>query len=105
MPSREIVGRHVIAWQPPKRPVRARTPRGIVSEWSPIADELRSRPGEWALIADVLTPGRATGLATHIRLGQLRAFTPTGDFDALSERQPDGHWWVFARYVGDVTDA
>jgi hypothetical protein len=88
----------VIAWQePPQEALAARRPGGVrVSKYAPIAEELRGQPGEWALVYDGPSSGAASGLATHIRLGQAHAFTPTGDFDALSY---SGRTW--ARYVGE----
>lgn len=86
----------VIDWQEPPADVLKRRPHKTTeSRHAPLAEELRAEPGRWALIYDGPSVGKASGLATHIRLGQILAFTPTGDFDAVSCR---GRAW--ARYVG-----
>lgn len=88
----------VIRWEKP--PV-ARSQGGgkRLSRLTPLADELRARPGEWALVHEGTSPGQATGMATHIRLGQVMAFSPAGDFDAVS-RRVDGKCCVWAVYAG-----
>jgi hypothetical protein len=71
---------------------------GPASRFAALADELRSRPGEWAVVCE--SAKAAAGLATHIRMGQMRCFTPAGDFDAVT-RRVDGLTLTYARYVGD----
>lgn len=91
----------VLRWEepPPSRfPDRPWTTRR--SHLEDLAEELRQRPSDWALVYEG-TPGRASGMATHIRLGQLRCFTPTGDFDAVT-RKVDGVTRTYARYVGEI---
>jgi hypothetical protein len=89
----------VLDWQdPPREVLDARDSRGgrrRESKLAGLAEELRLKPAEWALVYDGPSTGAASGMATHIRLGQLQAFTPTGDFDAVSCK---GRAW--ARYVG-----
>ncbi len=87
----------VLEWQPPpQEALDARRPGGVrVSKLAALAEELRANRGEWALVYDGPDRGKASGMATHIRLGQALAFTPTGDFDAVSHR---GRVW--AVYVG-----
>lgn len=86
----------VIDWQEPPPPALVRRPHLTrVSALAGLAEELRARPGDWALVYDGSSYGKASGMATHIRLGQVRAFTPTGDFDAVSHK---GRTW--ARYMG-----
>lgn len=90
----------VVRWEAP--PASDSAPRRWVtrtSKLAPLADELRERPGEWALVF-VGASGKASAMATHISRGQLVAFTPTGDFEACT-RQRDGVARTYARYVGD----
>lgn len=85
----------VVRWEDPP-PARNNYPRGVGhSRWAGVADELRARPGVWALLGE-----HAAGLSTHIRLGQMLCFAPSGDFDAVS-RVVDGRVLVYARYLGD----
>lgn len=92
----------VIRWEePPATESRVSTTRRKApSKYDLLANELRSRPGQWALVLDDGSSGKASGLATHIRLGQVLCFTPTGDFDAVT-RVVDGKYLVYARYVGE----
>lgn len=62
-----------------------------------IAFQLRSRPGEWALIVEGDPHG---SLASTINKGRLRAYVPAGSFEAV-RRTVDGGQNVYARYVGD----
>lgn len=82
---------------PPAQPARPYTTRR--SKLTPLADELRARPGEWWVVYEGPV-GKATGMATHIRLGQMACFAPSGDFDATT-RLSNGVTVVYARYVGD----
>lgn len=61
-----------------------------------IAAELKSRPGEWALIAEATSPS----VVTYITRGLGSAYTPAGSFEAVS-RLAEGHRDVYARYVGE----
>ena len=70
------------------------TIRGKV-DWYSIADQLRSRPGEWAKIRTATTKGTAGGTVRRIRIGKFKAFTPAGSFEATG-RGVD----IWARYVG-----
>lgn len=66
-----------------------------------VAEQLRERPGEWAVVLDgEASRGKASGMTFHIRLGQIACFTPSGDFDAVMRRVED-RFTVYARYVGD----
>lgn len=93
----------VLRWEEPppnQLPTRPWTTRH--SHLKELADELRARPGNWALVFEQEGPasGRAGAMATHIRLGQVRCFTPTGDFDAVT-RKVENITCVYARYVGE----
>lgn len=94
----------VLRWEdPPPATVERRTPKKTTrSRLEPIAEQLRGRPGEWAVVYEG-ERGPGLGMATHIRYGQVACFTPTGDFDATS-RVRGGTTTVYARYVGDGED-
>lgn len=90
----------VIRWEEPP-PSRAGWGRGRpCSRYMALADQLRARAGEWALIREADTPNRAASLAGLIREGRVVCFGPRGDFDACT-RSVDGRYRVYARYLGD----
>jgi hypothetical protein len=60
-----------------------------------IADELRARPGEWALVLQADTNVHAWQKASNIKRGILAAFRPFGAFEATTRNGLD----VWARYV------
>lgn len=84
----------VIRWEaPPAERVRPRR----IAEWDAVADDLRARPSEWALIA---TGAQHTGTAGQINAGRIVCFAPAGSFEA--QRQlVDDEIRVYARYVGE----
>lgn len=62
-----------------------------------VAADLKSRPGEWAVVAE--NPGNA-GLSTRIKdARQMAAFAPAGSFQAC-HRTVNGVKTIYARYVG-----
>lgn len=62
-----------------------------------IANQLKTRPGEWALI---LEKGHQT-TAARIRSGRISAFRPTGTFEATARNTDEqGRCQVYARFVG-----
>jgi hypothetical protein len=89
----------VIRWEEPPPSRRRNESKAPWSRFNAVADELRAKPGRWAVIAEL--PGRSrTALATHVRVGAIACFTPAGDFEAAS-RQTPGLTTVYARYLGD----
>lgn len=54
--------------------------------WADIAEQLRARPGEWALCLRDMHDSSASA----IRLGKLTAF-PRGEFEARAVRPTDRH--------------
>ncbi len=94
----------VIRWEDPPGTTSAAPGRGVGRSYLiPLAEELMSRPGEWALVFEG-APGRANTLATHIRLGHVLCFSPAGDFDATTRVMDEADrdvTRVYARYVGD----
>lgn len=83
----------LVTWEAP--PPSARRRPDTRTDHDGIAAELRSRPGEWALL-----PAAATGMAGQIRRGDIRAYRPAGTFEAVRRDSADGIR-VWARYVGD----
>lgn len=93
----------VIRWEQPPAPAQSARPYTTRrSKLAPLADELRAQPGQWAVVFEG-SAGQATGMATHIRLGQMACFAPSGDFDATTRRS-NGVTTTYARYVGDGED-
>jgi hypothetical protein len=64
------------------------------TKWARIADALRERPGEWALVTENGTSGSNSN-ALH-----LLARRGPG-FEVTSRKQPDNTVNVWARYVGN----
>lgn len=92
----------VLRWEappPPTHPARART-GGRQPRWNDVAAQLRDHSGTWAVIfsGGHGHTSRAQSLASHIRMGQMRCFTPTGDFEA-TVRQSGGVVTVYARHL------
>lgn len=83
-----------LVWEDP--PPDARVGRRPSKYWQDIADQLRSRPGQWARIYLGVRNG---ALANRVRKGQS-SFAPAGAFEAR-ETMRDGGWHVYARYVGE----
>ena len=84
-----------LKWEDPPASLQARNRR----DWNSIADGLRTRPHQWAVVAENVSA--STG--THIRHGRLTAFEPAGAFEARvsGARSEDGRASkVYARYVG-----
>jgi hypothetical protein len=85
-----------IKWEePPKQLLgRGRT------NWSEIASALKSNPDKWAVVAENVSA--STG--THIRYGRLKAFEPSGAFEARvsgAHSSASGRAEkIYARYVG-----
>jgi hypothetical protein len=98
-PRRNMRPVAVIRWEEPP-PGRSNGGGKRESYLAPLADELRANPGRWALVHIGDSSGQATGMATHIARGQVLAFAPAGDFDAVS-RRVDGRHRVYAVYLGE----
>jgi hypothetical protein len=82
-----------IEWSAPQDK-RRRTSQNL----KPKADELRSRPGHWGVVATGLTKTRteASSLAVGIRRSKYAAFKPVGAWESRSSGST-----VWARYVGE----
>lgn len=66
-----------------------------------IADLLRSRPTQWALIRSYASFNSVKARAKQIRRAGVTAFAPSGSFEASVRRVNGGEFLLFARYVGD----
>lgn len=67
------------------------------------ADELRKRPGEWAVVATYHAMATAHSVAQAIKKARLGAYAPAGAFEAKA-RTVDGQRRVYARFVGATAD-
>lgn len=77
-----------LTWQePPPSPYQ-----GTHGRYSVVADALRERPGEWALILNAKSQSHA---------GQLR-LSPyfAGGFELTSRKAANGRYDIYARYIG-----
>jgi hypothetical protein len=94
----------VVRWEEPPKEHGNKRP-AAPSRYQPIADALRSRPGEWAVVMDGKSPGSAGSFAYRVRNG-VGPFAPAKHFDAKAIGPAGGSSsTVYARYVGDGTVA
>jgi hypothetical protein len=95
------MGAAVLRWEaPPEDGRRAPVdrPRSHRRDYSRIAVELQSRPGEWALVAEC--PARSGYIvAQRMRTGDAVGFRPAGAFEAEARQFEEGTR-VYARFVG-----
>lgn len=84
----------VIRWEEPP------TPKSGRNRYADTANVLRSRPGEWALIAHGLGRSGASALAVRIRAGS-GPWAPRGAFDARTSESAGNGVSVYVRYVGE----
>ena len=84
-----------IKWE---EPPESKTGGNTNSKWRVVADQLKERPGKWALIAESKP---YAVYATYVNKGRLAAFTPAGAFEGTSRKKPDGNFDIYARYVGE----
>lgn len=93
----------IVRWeQPPSLPALRAAEKA--ARWQSIADGLRARPGEWAVIKEGSING-LTNDVTYIRKG-TGPFAPAGAFEALQRTDPNDPGArgrtgkVYARYIG-----
>lgn len=65
-----------------------------------VAEALRKRPGQWALVGTFGNYSEASTAVVRITRGTVEAYRPAGDFDA-TQRKERGDCNVYARFVGD----
>jgi hypothetical protein len=85
----------VLRWEePPEKRSPGRRP---TKAWAEVAEELRGRPGVWAVVHE--------GQGAHALPGRIKAgasgFAPAGAFEA-AVRGSGLSMVVYARYVGEV---
>lgn len=83
-------------------PAKANGPVGKTKH-ERVADKLKKRVGDYALIGHYSTPGSANSIAHMIRRARCDAYAPAGSFEAVS-RRVDGEYCVYARYIGSDGD-
>lgn len=88
----------VVRWEDPPPHGNARRDRG---GWGIVAEALKARPGEWAVIGEGVKHGTAGALVTRITRGQRAWWSPAGAFEARGRAGTDGLVTVYARYVGE----
>jgi len=66
-------------------------------DWEAIAETLRERPNEWAVVATDCSHA----YATNIRRGRLAPFAPEGSFEATTKGNEKGRASeLYVRFVG-----
>lgn len=84
-----------ITFQEP--PAVTRPGRNPDAKYVAIAETLKNRPNEWALI---LEKGHQT-TAARIRTGRISAFRPKGSYEATARNTDEqGRCQIYARFVG-----
>lgn len=83
-----------VEWGDPPPGDRRRT------AWDEVADELRTRPGVWALVAR----DRSPATARSITMAMLSSFQPAGTFEArtANRNKEKNRCDIYARFVGDA---
>lgn len=83
----------IAAWETPPQPGASRpTTRHEEFPWHEVAEALRARPGEWALLREGMD-GRST--AYNVKHARFTPFRPEGAFDAVAR---GGR--VYVRFIG-----
>lgn len=83
-----------LIWEEPP----ARTSWSVRRDHVAIAAQLKSHPGQWAII-EAGERNNINNVAMRIKGGVLPAYRPAGAFEAVT-RTKDGEVCVYARYVG-----
>ena len=89
----------IIRWEDP--PPSKRT-GAYPGKYVRIADALRQRPGEWAVVSE----DSQGNLAYYIKHGKLKGFSPPRSFEAVSRINPgyesrnNMRSTVYARFIG-----
>jgi hypothetical protein len=86
-----------IVWEEPPL-----VPRGKFRTMG-IAEMLRARKGEWARVNEASSLHAARQQAYLINSARSASFAPAGDFESRPA-EVDGHFYVYARYLGDGPD-
>ena len=85
---------YMLDWKTPPGADSGRLPsRG---KWVRIAEQLRERAGQWALVYVGPSKNAASCLASEHRTGRTPAFRPAGHYEVRQDGCD-----VYARYVGE----
>lgn len=84
----------IVRWEDPPPQSRHRRPRQFNS--AAVAEELRGRPNQWAVVA--VNPA-SVGVASGISGARWRPFRPAGSFEAAHRTAENGDRLVYARYI------
>lgn len=90
---------NVIRWEGPQ----ARSDV-FATEWQPVADQLRERPQQWAVVYEG-GASEANNIATKIKTGRS-PFDPRGHYHAATRTvrtRGDRDVLVYARYMGGAS--
>lgn len=87
-----------LKWESPPSPQANR--RGQ-SKWKDIVDQLKQRPGEWAIVAEPATPERARWTASNLNNGRYPPMPKDAGFEIRISAPSGGPYRVYARYVGN----
>lgn len=90
--------RDEVTWDDPPEVRDGGQPYRYHSRWRRISDQLRAKPGEWAVVTVADSSAKSGNTAYQIRTG-VCAGMPAGEFDAVA-RTVDGEHRVYARFVG-----
>ena len=84
-----------IQWQAPPPAKGYSHARGV---YVAVADALRKRSGQWAIVSE----DSQGNLAVYIRAGKVQGFAPAGSFEAVSRANGlgRGRATVYARFIG-----
>lgn len=86
----------VIRWED-RPPVSRERPRRM--DWRLVAEQLRARPGEWAVVQEGLVD---TSAISRIQRALSPVFAPAGSFEASQRVSPQTRVpALYVRYVGE----
>jgi hypothetical protein len=92
----------ILRWEKPPAVTNPPPPGCTETQWDSAARQLREMSGVWAVIYEgPLT--RVGGLASAIRGGKRRCWSPPGAYEAQQVRVSTQDVAIYARYVGDET--
>jgi hypothetical protein len=90
---------NTMKWEDPKvKPGKGGPP----VKWLAEAEELRKRPGQWAVLVTLSARqrGSSSRWVCSIKQGERKAFRPPGSFEALQQLDGDVIK-IYVRYVGE----
>lgn len=97
--SKDVLPGGVIRWEKPPPYVQPISDQSSRTNWQLISAQLRSEPGEWAVIAEGPKAGQTQ---SRINGGTVVYWQPKGSFKAVV-RRVGGVKTMYAVYVGEPT--